>query len=368
MRLSVALLTATLLTGSLVGCTSGYGVPQTSSMSSDSSAQSHLVNGSLITHGAPTADVAPVELRSSSVLAKIHAAARRDQADAVTPGIYASEGTYSSSYIYGYPDPDSSNGPPVCSVGPVQYFRGLAVDRKGDLLVATGLYAGTATITVFKGPGLCGPKLGSFTENPDGNVVGVASRDAQSGKILVENSGRGFNTRGTLAVCTLSAGCTALLKGSHVRNLVAGVALAPNGDCWAWGWTGNSYVLNYFAQCRHRGVAATGLQHSSYSPNQGGLDIDAHGNLVTSDFVYPTVFLSIYSGCNPACKLVGGPFQLTQGGFQHLDASSKQFVGAGSTQLDVYSYSTTGIKYLYSISNGLTGGCCFAAFSPSSKE
>ena len=63
MRLSVALLTATLLLGSLVACTSGFGVPQTASMSSDSSAQSHFINAGLIPHGATIANVAPVELR-----------------------------------------------------------------------------------------------------------------------------------------------------------------------------------------------------------------------------------------------------------------------------------------------------------------
>jgi hypothetical protein len=70
---------------------------------------------------------------------------------------------------------------------------------------------------------------------------------------------------------------------------------------------------------------------------------------------------------------VGGPFQLqgsSRGG--HLDASSKQFVAADSQydQLDIYSYSTSGIKYEYSINNGLPPSATVtgAAFSPSSKE
>jgi hypothetical protein len=37
-------------------------------------------------------------------------------------------------------------------------------------------------------------------------------------------------------------------------------------------------------------------------------------------------------------------------------------------KLDVYAYSTTGIKYLYSINNGFPELLWDAAFSPSSKE
>jgi hypothetical protein len=115
-------------------------------------------------------------------------------------------------------------------------------------------------------------------------------------------------------------------------------------------------------------VLATGFQ-----PNGGaaaGLDIDDNGNLVVLVTVaYRSSELYIYSGCNPSCSLVGGPFQLqSRSEFGHLDASSKHFVAPRPHGLDVYSYSTSGIKYEYSISNGLTGGVEGAAFSPSSKE
>ena len=193
MRLSVALLTATLLTGSLAGCTSGYGVPQTSSMSSDSSTQSHFVNGGLIPHGAQTANIAPVELRSSSILAKIHAAATRDQASAVTPGIYADVYAAHGS-IYAYRDPDRSNGPPVCSV-PAADFNDIAVDRQGDLMVPD---SDARTVTVYAGPGLCGPKLGTIAD-PYGEPSDVASRNARSGKIVVGN----YRHVGSVSVCTL---------------------------------------------------------------------------------------------------------------------------------------------------------------------
>jgi hypothetical protein len=106
-------------------------------------------------------------------------------------------------------------------------------------------------------------------------------------------------------------------------------------------------------------------------------DIDDNGNLVVISGASGSAQLYIYSGCNPACTLVGGPFQL-QGGphYGHLDANSKHLVVADTTgspfhnQLDVYSYSTTGIKYEYSISNGLPQNTTVngAAFSPPSKE
>jgi hypothetical protein len=154
-----------------------------------------------------------------------------------------------------------------------------------------------------------------------------------------------------------------------------GVALAPNGDCWA---TGMNYAssesggpaLAYFAHCQGRGVIASGFQNPKYLR---GIDIDDSGNLVVIS-CGNSAALYIYSGCNPACTLVGGPFKLLAhySYYGHLDARSKRFVAANyqKAQLDVYSYSTSGIKYEYSINNGLSrpDGVVGAAFSPPSKE
>jgi hypothetical protein len=312
--------------------------------------------------------VAPVELRSNSILAKMHTAAGFGQADTVTPGIYAEVGATApnADTIYAYPDPDSSNGPPVCSIGP--FDSGIAVDGKGDLLAATDFTKNGTTVTIFKGPGLCGPELGSITDPHGTPPTTVASRDAQNGKIVVGNYS--FSHRGAgVTVCTLSGGCTAILKAPTLYD-VFNVAIAPNGDCWANGWNGDETILFYFAQCRHRGVIATGYHADILGAS---LDIDGNGNLVTIEGQGHPSSLYIYSGCNPSCKLVRGPFQLHGfSGGGHLDASSNQFVAADGqyNQLDIYSYSTSGIKYEYSISNGLppseflTG----AAFSPASKE
>jgi hypothetical protein len=353
MRLSVAVLTGTLVTGSLMACSNGYSVPQTPSISADGSASKM--------------SVAPVELRSSAILAKIHAAAGHGRADAVTPGIYASFGTPSPE-VLGYSGSDSSNGPPVCSVN-AGGVSNIAVDRQGDLIVPAGDIA--KTITVFAGPGLCGRKLGTIATPY--YPSDVASRNAANGgKIVAANPPYccPYHPRTGISVCTLSGGCTAELFAGHME--MYDVALAPNGDCWATGFNrpSRSPALAYFAGCRHNGVIATGFLSGSVR------DIDDNGNLVVISGASGTSQLYIYSGCNPSCKLVGGPFQLKSGGFGHLDANSKHLVVADTAyspfhnQLDVYSYSTTGIKYEYSISNGLPQYTTVygAAFSPPSKE
>lgn len=339
MRLARALLTATLLTGSLVACSSGNGIPQTTPISTDGSAQTHLLNGR--SHWSSTANVVPVELRSSSILAKLDAAASVGRPDMATRGIYALDGNGSGlGPIYGY----SGHGSPVCGVGPVTgaYNGDIAVDRQGDLIVPEQTYPGS--IVVFAGPGLCGAELGSITDPyPDAGPIDVASRNVQSptdGKIVVGHLYvlNGY-LRGGVAVCTLSGGCTRNLTVPRLFS-ITGVALARNGDCWASGNT-RVYVLVYYAHCRGHGVITTGYKALS----SGGLDIDENGNLLSISLVNPSASaLYVHSGCNPACTLVGGPFQLLgTPTYGHLDASSKRFITADYNELDVYSYSTSGI-------------------------
>ncbi|MBV9700288.1 MAG: hypothetical protein JO078_09210 [Candidatus Eremiobacteraeota bacterium] len=332
MRFAVALLTATLLTGSLLACSSGYG--------------------------------SPVELRSSQILAKMRAGAGPNTA---TFGIYA---VASGSVVNGYPFNDRSNGPPVCSVGSFNDLSrsDIAVDRNGDLLVADG---GANTITVFKGPGLCGPKLGTIADPFGKAFTDVTSRD---GTTIVA----GYYTISPqlpgVAVCTLSGGCTRHLSLGLGSGYLFGVAVAPNGDCWASAERYhpiNGFALVYFAHCQGKGVVATGFQRST----PGGIDIDANGNLVVID-ASASPGLTVYSGCNPACTVVGGPFALKGCGtpFGHLDGSSNKFIVAEApcrspyAKLDVYSYSPSAVTYLYSITNGLTLPAAASAFSPNSKE
>ncbi|MBV8197185.1 MAG: hypothetical protein JO263_03545 [Candidatus Eremiobacteraeota bacterium] len=116
---------------------------------------------------------------------------------------------------------------------------------------------------------------------------------------------------------------------------------------------------------------ATGVEKTEF-----GLDIDASGNLVATAFVF-TPYVLVYSGCNPACKLVGGPFPLrgneAYAFFGHLNGRADKFVvpegNISYGKLDVYSYSPSALTYLYSITKGITQGLVdAAAFSPNSKE
>lgn len=350
MRLAVALLISTLLTGSLAACSSGSGVPKTTSTTADDSVQ--------------TVSTEPVELRSSVILSQMHGGANLG-GDAATLGIYA---VASKTVVNGYPYNDRSNGPPVCSIGSFNDLSNsdIAVDRKGDLLVADG---GSNTISVFQGPSLCGPKLGSIADPFGTTVVDLASRD---GKRIVVAYDRQLSQRVEpgVAVCTLAGGCTRHLNPGLGRALIYGVAVAPNGDCWAsLKSVKYSNALVYFAHCRGKGVLTTGFTDDAV----GGLDIDANGNLLS--FAYTaTPDLRVYSGCNPKCTHVGGPFPLRGGGstYGHLNGRSNKLIFAegndGYGKLDVYSYSPSSISYLYSITNGLSLEAGAAAFSPSSKE
>jgi hypothetical protein len=149
---------------------------------------------------------------------------------------------------------------------------------------------------------------------------------------------------------------------------LAGVALAKNGDCW--GSASNSAgfaTMTYFKHCSGSGQAATGWKNTYY----GGLDIDSRGNIVAVDAFVPQLW--IYHGCNPHCRVVGGPFPLHGDTvFGHLNRTSTQWVGGDyqNGMLDVYKYSESALTYEYSISNGLNIGDDVegAAFAPASKQ
>jgi hypothetical protein len=248
----------------------------------------------------------------------------------------------------------------------------IAVDRKGDLFVPGGTSGNT--ITVFAGPGLCGPKVASIADPYGDPVVPAADPNSVSEKIVVGTDDTTFSS--SVSVCTLSDGCTSNLTNPNISN-VAGVAIARNGDCWGVGlgrYPSTQPSLVYFAHCQGHGVLASGFQNQF----GGKVDIDDNGNLISLSSPGGAIsdsysLLYIYSGCNPACTLVRRPFPLfgVSDSF-HLDGRSKRFVAADIqyNQLDVYSYSTNSIEYKYSINNGLSPGgfVAGAAFSPESKE
>jgi hypothetical protein len=275
-------------------------------------------------------------------------------------GIYVSE--FFGSAILGYPSNNRLDNPPSCTVPGVSYVSNIAVDGNGNLIVPD---SGSRTVIVFKGPKMCGRKLGSFSV-PYGAPGDAASNDATSGPIAVATSGNSSG-RGGIAVCTLSGGCTKFLTNPNMGE-PAGVAMARNGDCWASATTSTgTATLTYFKRCAGGGKAATGFKNTYY----GGLDIDIHGNLISIDAFAPALW--IYRGCKPSCTVVGGPFALHGASvFGHLNEKSTEFAAADFACgcVDVYGGNTSHLVYKYSFSNGLTASNDVEgiAYNPRSKE
>jgi hypothetical protein len=286
--------------------------------------------------------------------------------DSAKSGLYISEyNSRSDAVVLGYPTNDRRNDPPTCSES-TPYASSIAVDTKGNLIVPKGF----DEVTVFKGPGMCGPKLASFGLGEwGGDAVDVASTNAADGMIAVAAIQDGSGA-GSIEICRIKGGCTANL-GNPDMNFVFAVAVSKSGDCWAASKQGPSKgykaVLTYFQGCAGSGQTATHYKN----PDTGGLDIDKSGNLVSISYSTPAVF--IYSGCKPACKLIGGPFQLKGTAvYGHLNEDSTRFATADYQygQVDVYRYSPTAITYRYSFNNGISvsSGIVGAAYNPRSKE
>lgn len=315
--------------------------------------------GSQTPSGAPA--TVPQFFAASSAHASVHGILAPDSA---RNGIYASEDSSSGPNVFGYHTNDRGNEPAICSNSVTDAY-GLAVDQKGNLIVPGQFYY----VTVFAGPGMCGPEAGSFA--PGTWAVDAASANAINGTIAlaVYIYGSGF---GGILLCTLKGGCTTLLQSKNMYS-VLGVALAKNGDCWGSsqesGTSGGAAILTYFKGCAEPGETATGYENQY----DGGLDIDRHGNLVAISWATPSIY--VYSGCDPACKRVGGPFSL-QGGavYGHLNKDSTAFVTGDYQygQVDIYKYAPKAITYKYSFNNGLFTSSRVdvvgAAYDPRSKE
>jgi len=184
---------------------------------------------------------------------------------------------------------------------------------------------------------------------PFGQPSDAASSDAQHGKIVVANVS-GKSGAGSVSVCTLAHGCTTNLRNSNIYEVDA-VALANSGDCWASARDiAGSALLIYFRGCTGSGRTATHFQ----KVYPGGLDIDKNGNLISiSEF---DKRLYVYHGCNPSCRLVGGPFALQGTPFYgHVNKPSTLFAVGDPEheQVDMYSYAPSSITYKYSFDEGL---------------
>lgn len=270
--------------------------------------------------------------------------------DAAKTGIYVS--AFYGRSIYGFKANDKKGHGPNCRVfTSKELVNGIAVDGKGNLIAPFGRHE--QGIHVFKGPDMCGEELGVFRD-PFGQPASAASFDAATGTVVIADlHGSKGAAAGNLALCTLKTGCTKELTNPNITGQAVGVALAKNGDCWLTSENAafTAAAMTYWNGCTGPGQAVTGFKNSWY----GSLSIDANGNLISLDaYGGTTGLLWVYSGCNPECKLVGGPFSLEDHAFYGaLSANGKTF---GATELygevDVYKYSPTKLTYKYSFSSG----------------
>jgi hypothetical protein len=306
----------------------------------------------------PSAPATAPQYSSAGVIAALQAP------DASKSGLYVSQ--FDSTSILAYKSNNKKNGPPTCTIPGVLYLNGVAVDGKGNVIDPDG---GTRSIIIFKGPGMCGAKAAS-TGDSYGQPVDAASNDSLNGTIAVANMMDNGSKAGSVSVCTMKGGCKTNLTNSAIFEMV-GVAMDTKGNCWASAYSQQFLPkLVYFAKCKGAGVVATGYQNTS----PGGLDIDSAGHLVTIDTSANNIgALIVYSGCNPACTVVGGPFPLHGETFWgHLNQKSTEFATANyvAGEIDVYKYSPTALTFLYSYNNGLTPSASVkgAAYNPRSNE
>lgn len=288
-------------------------------------------------------------------------------------GSYPAKGMYVNEFygsgVLAYQNRNTGNAGPFCTVptGTGSDVNGIAVDQKGNLITPEAVnYSGEKAIQIWAGPGMCGKSVGSILD-PFGQPSDAASFDAADSTIVVSNIFDNSSASGSLSICTLSGGCTTNLTNPAMYK-VAGVALAKNGDCWASAEnTSGAATLTYFAGCTGSGTQATGFMNVDY----GSLSIDMSGNLVSVDKTGQQVW--VYSGCNPACTVVGGPFPL-QGlsVFGALNVQSMTFMAGDQANgsVDVYYYSPTSLTYWYSYNNGLapSGKVEGVAYNPASKQ
>jgi hypothetical protein len=281
--------------------------------------------------------------------------------DAPITGIYVSQGSSSDTQLFGYPSNNRKNKGPICTEN-VHPTYDLAVDGKGNLIAPNT----DDTVTVFAGPRMCGRSLGTF--KTVFYPVDASSSNAASGKIAVGIAEDGGSGNGVIQVCTLKKGCYATLSdGTQIDFLVA-VAMNKHGDCWASGILPTTLI--YFKGCSAAAQSTTGYENT----DAGGLDIDNEGHLLSiscSEVSCSTPELYVYSGCNPRCKKVGGPFALHgTSWYGHLNANNTRFATADYEygQVDVYKYAPTSVTYLYSFDSGLSTDIRGVAYSPGSGE
>lgn len=290
--------------------------------------------------------------------------------NAAKSGIYVS--SYYGTSIYGFKSNYRRGHGPICTIYTGQAdLNDIAADEEGNLIVPLGA---PHSVVVYAGPDMCGSELGEFRD-PYGDPVAAASINAATGTILVANFDEHGKPEGNIAICTLESGCKQKLKPAFSGVFADGIALAKNGDCWlaAEKPGGIDADLTYWKGCTGAGEAATGFMNGSF----GSLSIDKHGNLLSIDHkAGDGGELWVYSGCNPACTVVGGPFGLEGTPFfGALNEKGNRFgvmesaAPTGGT-VDIYDYAPTKLTYLYSFDSGfaLSSDPYGFAFSPALRQ
>jgi hypothetical protein len=130
--------------------------------------------------------------------------------DAVaTRGIYVSQ---NNSTVYGYRQNNRRDRGPTCSIS-TGSTGNVAVDGSRNLIVPEAY-----SVTIFKGPDMCGRELGTFSTGWSGYAVDAASSNAASGIIAVAAIQNGSGP-GSVELCTLNGGCGTYLR-SQGMNVV----------------------------------------------------------------------------------------------------------------------------------------------------
>jgi len=336
MRMSTSAVCTTIAVGLLAGCAGNMGSSNTSPLGLS-----------------PQVRTAPISVFDDAtpprVVSVMHSLMLPDKKKKVPKtGTYV--GQFYGTGILGYAANNKGNKKPVCVVSGVASVNGVGVDGKGNLMVPNPAGGSVAALDIFKGPAMCGKMVGSISDSY-GQPSDATSPNAMTGTIALGNLADTGSAPGSLSICTLKGGCTVNLTNSNIYH-AGGVAMSNSGDCWVDAKTTASggAALIYFKGCAGGGAVASGFKQTYY----GGIDIDNSGNLVIIDDMAETVV--IYSGCTPKCKVVGGPFALKgESFFGKLNQANTQYTAVDRTDgvVDVYSYSTKSIKFMYSYNNGL---------------
>ena len=286
-------------------------------------------------------------------------------------GLYVS--SYDNSSIYGFKSGYRKGHGPSCTIytGPF-YVNQITVDEAGNLIVPGGS-GPPFEVNVYQGPNMCGRLLGRFKDTYGEPVEAATVSDSTTGTVVLANYSTGPKSAGNLAICTLAYGCTQDLTNSNVTGPAMGVALSKNGDCWLDSYNSDYSAadLTYWRGCTGPGQVASGFKNSSF----GGLALDKYGNLLAIDYEGAgTGELWVYSGCDPACSVVGGPFALRGNPlFASLNAKGDtlavtDFAFPYTGIVDVYKYAPTKLTHKYYFGTGYVARPEGIAFTPALQQ